>query len=134
MCKKRRVANTVYANATAKAITEKSKGKYWKVIDLESTFCAKNLLRRIATSSRPETPARARNEAQMIFHREVLSNTEKHQIPASLVINIDQTPSKYAPISDQTLTLKNSRHVSLKGSSYKQAITGNYYLRYHSIK
>ena len=49
-----------------------------------------------------------------------------HKIPHSMVINIDQTPSKYAPVSSRTLAAQNSKHVSICGSSDKTAITATF--------
>ena len=41
-------------------------------------------------------------------------------------MNINQTSSKLAPTSRHTLAKKNSKHVSIAGSSYKQAITATF--------
>ena len=126
------VVNTVIANATAKALIDKSADEHLKVLDLESSFWAKSLfqrmgfVKRVATTSRPEIPTGARKEAELIFHHEIVSKIENYHIPSSLVINIDQTPSKYAPVSSQTLAQKNSKHVCIKGSSFKQAITATF--------
>ena len=60
------VVNTVVANATAKALIEKSDDEHLKLIDLEQTFWAKSLfgrlgfVKRAATTSRPDVPAGAR--------------------------------------------------------------------------
>ena len=40
-----------------------------------------------------------------------------------MLINIDQTPLKYAPVSNQTMTQNGSKHVAIEGSAYKNAIT-----------
>ena len=98
--KKGGVVNTVIANATAKALIDKSADEHLKVLDLESSFWAKSLfqrmgfVKRVATTSRPEIPTGARKEAELIFHHEIVSKIENYHIPSSLVINIDQTPSK----------------------------------------
>ena len=55
-------------------------------------------MKRACTTVRPESPEGAR-EAELIFHHEIVTMVEKYSIPASLVINIDQTPLKYAPVS-----------------------------------
>ena len=46
-----------------------------------------------------------------------------YNIPDELIINIDQTPSKYVPISNVTMTEKNSKHVRKQGADDKRAIT-----------
>ena len=118
------VVNTVVAIATAKALIERSKDEHLKLIDLESCYWAKSLFRRMgfvkraSTTSRPEIPYGARKEAELIFHNDIAYKVEKFQIPESLIINIDQTPSKFAPASSRTLAKKNSKHVSIAGSSY----------------
>ena len=130
--------NTVVAIATAKALIERSKDEHLKLIDLESCYWAKSLFRRMgfvkraSTTSRPEIPYGARKEAELIFHHDIAYKVEKFQIPESLIINIDQTPSKFAPTSSRTLAKKNSKHVSIAGSSYK---TSNHsYLWNHVFK
>ena len=44
-------------------------------------------------------------------------------MPNELIINIDQTPSKYVPSSSVTMAEKNSKHVSKQGVDVKRAIT-----------
>ena len=51
---------------------------------------------------------------------------ERHPIPLPLVMDFDQTPLKYAPVGDQTLSRKGSKHVAIKGQSFKQAITATF--------
>ena len=126
------VVNTVVAIATAKALIERSKDEHLKFIDLESCYWAKSLFRRMgfvkraSTTSRPEIPYGARKESELIFHHDIAYKVEKFQIPESLIINIDKTPSKFAPASSRTLAKKNSKHVSIAGSSYKKAITATF--------
>ena len=126
------VVNTVVAIATAKAFIERSKDEHLKLIDLESCYRAKSLFRRMgfvkraSTTSRPEIPYGARKEAELIFHHDIAYKVEKFQIPESLIINIDQTLSKFAPASSRTLAKKNSKHVSIAGLSYKKAITATF--------
>ena len=120
------------AIATAKALIERSKDEHLKLIDLESCYWAKSLFRRMgfvkraSTTSRPEIPYGARKEVELIFHHDIAYKVEKFQIPQSLIINIDQTPSKFAPASSRTLAKKNSKHVRIAGSSYKKAITATF--------
>ena len=126
------VVNTVVAIAAAKALISKSDEEHLKLIDLERTFWAKSLFKRMgftkraATTGRPEITEGARKEAGLIFHHEIVAKIEKHKIPHSLVLNIDQTPSKLAPASRHTMAEKSSKLVSITGSSYKQAITATF--------
>lgn len=43
-----------------------------------------------------------------------------------MMLNTDETPSKYALLSTRTLAERNSKHVSISGSSEKQAITATF--------
>ena len=134
--KKGGVVNTVVANATAKALISKSDDEHLRLIDLDSSSRAKSLFKRMGfvkrarTTSRPDIPAGARKEAELIFHHQITTLKEKHQIPYSLFINIDQTPSKYVPVSSRTMAEQNSKHVAIRGSTYKQAITATFPLTY----
>ena len=126
------VVNTVVAIATAKALIERSKDEHLKLIDLESCYWAESLFRRMgfvkraSTTSRPEIPYGSRKEAELIFHHDIAYKVEKFQIPELLIININQTPSKFAPASSRTMAKKNSKHVSIASSSYKKAITATF--------
>ena len=126
------VVNTVVALAAAKALIANSDEEHLKLIELDETSWPKSLFQRMgfrkraATTGRPEITEGARKEAGLIFHHEIVEKIEKYKIPQSLVMNIDQTPSKLAPASRHTLAEKNSKHVSIAGSSYKQAITATF--------
>jgi hypothetical protein len=52
-----------------------------------------------------------------------VSATIEHKIPDELIINVDQTPSKYVPTENVTMTEKNSKHIPRKEGNYKRAIT-----------
>ena len=51
---------------------------------------------------------------------------DKYNIPGSLTINIDQTPTKYVPVSRSTLAKKNSKAVAIKSNSDKRSITATF--------
>ena len=69
-----------------------------------------SFVKRDYSTAQPEIPECAQKEAELIFH---------------LIINIDQTPLKFAPVSSsQTMATKNFKHVHVTGFSYEQAITG----------
>ena len=133
------VVNTVVAVAVAKALIEKSSDESLKVIDLDrsswekSLFARMGFVKRACTTALPEIPEGAKKEAQLIFHHEITSLVEKYSIPPSLVVNIDQTPLKYAPVASQTIAKKNSKHIHVAGFSYKQAITGTFGITYSNL-
>ena len=116
------------AIVTAKALIAKSDLEYRKALDLENSSWAKSLfwrmgfVRRGKTASKPEIPQRAKNEAALILQHQIVDLVEKYQIASLMLINIDQTPLKYAPVSNQTMAQKRSKHVAIEGSSYKNAI------------
>ena len=47
-----------------------------------------------------------------------------------MVINIDQTPWKYAPVSNQSMVQKGSSNIAIHGSTYKNAITATFGITY----
>ena len=53
----------------------------------------------------------------------VVQKVEKHNIPHSLIINADQTPSKYVPVGWSNLAEKNVKDVPIFGSADKRSIT-----------
>ena len=116
------------AIVTAKALIAKSDLEYRKALDLEHSSWTKSLFRRMGfvrrgkTASKPEIPQRAKNEAALILQHQIVDLVEKYQIASLMLINIDQTPLKYAPVSNQTMVQKRSKHVAIEGSSYKNAI------------
>ena len=87
-------------------------------------------MRRAKTTSKPEILERAKNEAALILHHQIVDLVEKYQISSSMLINIDQTPLKYAPASNQTMAQKGSKHVAIKGPSYKNVITATFGITY----
>ena len=57
---------------------------------------------------------------------QIVNNVEKHQIPPSLTINFDQTPSKYVQVLSTTMDQKGECNVPIAGSSEKRSITGTF--------
>ena len=51
---------------------------------------------------------------------------EDNDIPLSLVLNLNQTPSKYIPVLNKTMAPYGSRTVSFKGSTEKTMITATF--------
>ena len=49
----------------------------------------------VERTGKVEIPAGAKKEAELTFLHEIVNNVEKFQIPSSLVLNLDQTNSKY---------------------------------------
>ena len=71
-------------------------------------------------------PPGAVEEAGILFHHNIVSIINKYNIPPSMVINIDQTPLKFAPVSGFALNGKGEVDVPIKGVDYKQAMTATF--------
>ena len=125
------MVNTTVANATAKALMSKYTNAVGDV-DIESTRWAKSLftrmhfVRRRKTSSKVDIPDGARKEIEFLFLHDVLSKVEKYKIPPALIINFDQTPLKYVPVGNETLSKQGAQSVTIDGSSDKRSITGTF--------
>ena len=65
----------------------------------------------------------AKQEAELLFLHNIVTLSEEHNIPESLVMNLDQTPLKYVPVS-HNMTKKGVKSVSIAGSGDKRGITG----------
>ena len=131
--RKEGVINSVVAIATAKALIA---NEHLKALVLENSSWTKSLfrrmgfVRRVKTTSKPEIPERAKNEAALILQYQIVDFVDKYQIPSSMLINIDQTPLIYAPVSNQTIAQKGSKHVAIEESTYKNAITATFGITY----
>ena len=82
--------------------------------------------RRFGTTSKVPIPDKARNETELIFMHKIVQKVEKYNIPHSLILNADQTPSKYVPTPRYRLAEKNSKSVPIAGGADKQAITATF--------
>ena len=126
------VVNTLVTVATAKALIARNPDEHLKCLDLDSSCWTKSLFRRMGftkrtcTTSKPEIPELAKEEAKLIFQHQIADLVERHSILTSLVMNFDQTPIKYMPVANQTLSRKGSKHVAIKGLSFKKSITATF--------
>ena len=100
--------------------------KYPKIvgkIDLESSSWAKSLFMRMSyvrrknTSSKVEIPDKSKKEIEYQFH------FEKCNIPDTLIINLDQTPSYLVPCKKFTIAAKGSTNLAIHGCDNKRTIT-----------
>ena len=126
MRKKGAVVNTVAANATAKALVARSNNEYHKLFDLEPTTWTKSLIKRIgickrvATNLKPEIPELAKREAKFLLQYQVANLVERYAAPDLMIMNSDQTPSKFASVSSQTLDISGNSHTVIAGKSIYQ--------------
>ena len=69
---------------------------------------------------------RSTKEAELKFHHQIVDYMEKYKIPPSLIINFDQTPSKYVQISSNTMERKGTKNVPISGRDNKRFITATF--------
>ena len=82
-----------------------------------------NLTRRIVTTSRSAIIKATWLEVKATFLHDIVSAIVEDEIPDELILNVDQTPSKFVPMNNVTMAEKSSNHVSRKGSNDKRGIT-----------
>ena len=99
-------------------------------IDLDSSSWAKSLFQRMGFTQRMKTtgkvqiPEGAKQEAELLYLRNIVTLVEEHNIPENLILNLDQTPLKYVPVSHNTMAKKEVKSVAIAGSADKRSITG----------
>ena len=98
-------------------------------IDLKQTCWAQSLfrgmgfVRRLGTTGKVPIPDSLKKELQKSYLHGIVKKIEDYDIPPSLVLNVDQTPSKYIPVLNKTMVPKGSKTVPTKGSTKKRMIT-----------
>ena len=112
------IVNTTVAIATATALVnhypllEKdnvSLNQSWA----QSLFCRIGFTKRRATTGKITIPSGTQNEAELKFMHQIVNQFEKYNIPPFLIINFDQTPSKYLPVSPTTMAKQGSSTVPI---------------------
>ena len=89
-------------------------------ITIEDTFCVKSLRQRMGmvrcmrTTSTLSIPDGDIEETGLVFHHNILSKVKRHKIPDALILNLDQTPSKYINVPQTTLAKKSSKSVMMQ--------------------
>ena len=122
--------NTMVAIATGKALAKRfpllekdlELGKPWA----QRLFRCLSFTRRMKTTGKVKIPVGVHKEAEVKFLHQIVNNVEKHQIPPSLTINLDQTPSKYVQLSSTTMDQKGESNVLTVGISDKRSITATF--------
>ena len=90
---------------------------------LQSLYSRINMSRRTVTTSRPIVTSSLWEEVRTQFHNDTTSAVLKYNIPDELILNIDQTPSKFVPAENVTIAETGSKHVSRKSGNDKRGIT-----------
>ena len=82
-----------------------------------------NFSRRAVTTSRQIVTSSLWAEVRSKFFPEITDKVLQHNIPDELIINVDQTASKYVTTDNITMAAKGEKHVSPAGATDKRAIT-----------
>ena len=92
----------------------------------KSLFKRMGFKRRLATTGKVSISPELHQEIQEAYLYSLVKKIEENDIPASLVLNLDQTPSKFVPDCNKTLAKKESKTVSIAGSADKRMITATF--------
>ena len=81
--------------------------------------------RRTATTGKLEITDSAKKEMAFQYHYKIVTFRDEieYNIPDSLILNSDQTPSKYVTVARTTMAPKNVKHVAIAGLGDRRAIT-----------
>ena len=83
-------------------------------------------VRRLGTTGKVSIPDSFQKRARKSYLHGIVKKTEDNEIPPSVVLNLDQTLSKYIPVLNKTMAPKGSKTVPIKGSTGKRMITANF--------
>ena len=120
------------AVATAKALIKRNPELNLSHLKIEDSSWSKSLFkrmgfkRRLATTGKVSIPEELQKEIEESYLYSIVKKIEDNKIPASLIINLDQTPSKFVPGCNKTLAKKGSKTVSIAGSTDKRMITATF--------
>ena len=81
------------------------------------------LAQRMKTAGKVEILEGTKKEAELLYLHNIVAIVEEHEIPSNLIMNLDQTPLKYLPVSHHTMAKKEPKSVSIAGSTDKRCIT-----------
>ena len=118
------------AATTANVMLEKGEDNSLKNLNITAINWSRSFLRRmgfrrsVVTTGKVRVPEGAVQEAGLQHHYRIVSLAEKFNIPpAALILNSDQTPSKYITVGRTTMAPTGSKRVAKAGSDGKRCIT-----------
>ena len=79
--------------------------------------------RRASTTSRPTITRSVWEEAKEKYLHNIASEVSEHNIPNELILNADQTPSKYVSTSKVTMAETGKKNVPISGGADKRMVT-----------
>ena len=120
------------AIATARTLIKRHPELNLDQMNIEDSSWSKSLFkrmdfkRRLAITGKVSISPELHQEIQEAYLHSLVKKIEENDIPASLVLNLDQTPSKFVPGCNKTLAEKGSKTVSIAGSTDKRVITATF--------
>ena len=120
------VVNTAVALAVADASVERHPEQEFNQVQFftcpctRSLFHCKDFVRRAGMTGKVEISAGAKKEVELTFLHKIVNNVEKFQISSSLVLNLDQTNSKFLSMGKTTVAEKGSDSVPISSLSEKK--------------
>ena len=120
--------------ATATGFMQNSNDEYYSTVTLgrpwaQSLFRRMGFVRRFSTTGKVEIPEGAKRGQSCFLSTRSYQTSKKHEIPASLVMNLDQTPMKYVPCGKTTLEKQGTTTVPIHGVSDKRMITATFAIK-----
>ena len=85
-----------------------------------------DFVRKLRTTGKVPILDSLKKELKKSYLHNIVKKIEDNDIPPSLVLSLDQTPSKYRPVLNKTMALKGSKTVPIKGSTEKRMITATF--------
>ena len=85
---------------------------------------------RIKTTGKVYIPVGAQKKAELKFLHRVVNQVEKYQIPPSLIISFDQTPSEYVQVSSMTMVKRGETNVPIADANDKTSITATFLITF----
>jgi len=119
------------ANGVVKANNPNSLKEFGGTLELTDRW-ARNLLNAIGWTKRKGTTGKVEPSSQFLseerftFQKAISTVVCEHDIPASLIVNLDQTPLSYVSPGKYTFSFKGSKNVPINGVDDKRQITGTF--------
>ena len=92
-----------------------------------------DFIRCAATKGKVEVPDAVKEEVSLSFYYDIVQKVTRHNVPPSLTMNLDQTPSKFVPGGKATQAKIGSTTVPIAGSTEKKAITLTFVIALNGI-
>ena len=83
-------------------------------------------VQRLATTGKVEISEKLKTEIETVCLYGIVQKIKEHKIPSSMIINVDQTPSKFVPGCDKALAKKSCKSVPVTRSADKRMTTSTF--------